>query len=76
MARSTGKTATAISAKRKGRTKAKSTRRAASAKAQRPRRADGAVKVRLSNAVKANLGAVQTLAEFLSDAGKLTPRTV
>jgi hypothetical protein len=73
MAKSAGKTATAISVKRKGRTKAKSNRRAASAKTSRPRRADATVKVRLSNAVKANLGDIQTLAEFLSSAGKLTP---
>lgn len=73
MARSTGKTATAISAKRDGPAKANSNRHAASAKARRPRRAEGTVKVRLSSAVKANIGDVQTLAQFLTDAGKLTP---
>ena len=72
MARSTGKTATAMSAKQKGRTRLSLTA-VPPAQKPRPRRADGAVKIRLSKAVKANLGAIQTLAEFLSDAGKLTP---
>ena len=61
MAKSTAKAATSTSAKRKTRAKAK----------PRPR-ADRTVKIRLSKAVKANLGNLQTLATFLAGTGQLT----
>jgi hypothetical protein len=72
MAKSTAKTAAATSAKRKGRAKAKRTPNVHRTKAKPRRRVEQTVNVRLSKAVKKNLGDIQTLAKFLSSAGGLT----
>lgn len=62
----------AARAVRAGQAKAKPQPARGQRRKAKPRAPDQTVKVRLTDAVKANLGEIQTLAQFLSAAGQLT----